>query len=72
MMNSLFDPETFEPTVAAEWREVPQARFLSWPPEMQAAYCAARDDDSALSAASRGEDPEWYKQRARSYRSNDK
>jgi hypothetical protein len=28
------------------WREVPQARFLSWSPRMQAAYCRDRDLDS--------------------------
>lgn len=32
----------------SEWTEVPQARFLSWSPQMQAAYCAARDEDAAL------------------------
>ena len=37
------------------WREVPQARFLSWSPAMQAAYCRDRDLDSAEHA----DDEEW-------------
>jgi hypothetical protein len=48
------------------WREVPQARFLSWSAAMQNAYCAARDRDSAIYA----ENDAWtqfYIQRARSY-----
>jgi hypothetical protein len=49
------------------WREVPQARFLSWSPAMQASYCASRDLDSAESAHERGEDPEFYMRRAEAY-----
>ena len=30
------------------WKEVPQARFLSWPLAQQLNYCAARDEDAAL------------------------
>lgn len=52
---------------ATYWQEVPQARFLSWSPQMQAAYCASRDLDSAESAANRGEDPEFYLERAEGY-----
>ncbi len=71
-----FDGETAEvtrPAVhAAErcspstWNEVPQARFLSWPPAMQAAYCRDRDLDSAEHA----EGEEWsqfYLRRANAY-----
>jgi hypothetical protein len=48
------------------WREVPQARFLSWPPAMQMAYCRARDLDSAEHAEN---DAWWvfYVRRAESY-----
>lgn len=49
------------------WREVPQARFLSWTPAEQMAYCAVRDEDSASHEAS----PTWlrfYIERAESYR----
>jgi hypothetical protein len=49
------------------WREVLQARFLSWSPTMQLAYCAARDRDSATTAHLRGEDPECYLRRAEMY-----
>lgn len=31
----------------SSWKEVPQARFLSWSDAEQNAYCAARDRDSA-------------------------
>lgn len=51
----------------AEWREVPQARFLSWTRGEQMAYCAARDADSATHT----DDEEWrqfYQQRAQDYR----
>ncbi len=45
-----------EPTYShSTWREVPAARFLSWSPAMQYAYCAARDRDSAEHA----ENDEW-------------
>lgn len=50
----------------SDWQEVPQARFLSWSDEMQRAYCAARDDDSAAHA----DDPwleEFYLRRAIAY-----
>jgi hypothetical protein len=47
-----------------EWREVPQALFLSWSAARQFAYCAARDED----AATREPNAEWYRQRAQSYR----
>ena len=46
------------------WHEVPAALFLSWSPARQLAYCAARDEDSALL----GEDAEWFRQRADNYR----
>jgi len=59
---------TVQKTVQNEWHEVPQARFLSWSDDMQRAYCAARDDASALTARERGEDPEFYIKRAESYR----
>lgn len=51
---------------ASDWQEVPQVRFLSWSPAMQAAYCAARDTDSAIYAES-VEDAEWFIRRARIY-----
>jgi hypothetical protein len=64
----------FEPSAApsaerpyVHWHEVPQARFLSWKRQMQFAYCAARDLASAETAHERGEDPEFYQQRAESY-----
>ena len=50
-----------------EWREVPQALFLSWSPARQLAYCAARDEDSVLSAES-DEEILFYGRRAASYR----
>lgn len=46
---------------------VPQALFLSWSPAMQLSYCAARDLDSTESAHLRGEDPEFYQERAEWY-----
>ena len=49
------------------WREVPQARFLSWSPAMQMAYCMRRDLDSAACA----ENDWWrafYARRAEGYR----
>jgi hypothetical protein len=62
----LFGPE---PEVRAEahptWKEVPQARFLSWSPERQLLYCALRDEDSAVVDSDHAE---FYLQRARSYR----
>lgn len=60
-MGGLFD----EPRSA--WLEVPQARFLSWSAEMQLAYCAARDEDSATYDH---EDvwKQFYLQRAETYR----
>lgn len=64
-MTSLFDNYEEEETESS-WREVPQERFLSWSPEMQYAYCAARDIDAA-SHADRLEDAEWYLERAKSY-----
>jgi hypothetical protein len=57
-MTSLFDDleEDNEPELA-DWQEVPQARFLSWSPAMQEAYCRRRDLDSAV----RSEEPWWQK-----------
>lgn len=52
----------------ADWQEVPQARFLSWSIAMQNSYCRARDLDSAISAEGRGEDPNFYLERAEMYR----
>ncbi len=49
-----------------QWREVPQARYLSWSEGQQLAYNAARDRDSAEHA----NDDEWrefYLRRAESY-----
>ena len=62
---SLFDD--LEPEEPEEWREVPQAVFLSWPRKMQLAYCAARDEDSAQHATSVAE-LDWYVARAKGYR----
>lgn len=50
-----------------DWEEVPQARFLSWSPAMQFAYCAARDEDAACRATTLPEF-EWFMARAKSYR----
>lgn len=55
-----------EPEEPADWQEVPQARFLSWKPGEQLAYCAARD----YCAAEHETDPEWcqfYIGRAQGY-----
>lgn len=52
---------------AREWREVSQALFLSWSDAMQRSYCKARDLDSATTAHLRGEDPNFYLQRAEMY-----
>lgn len=49
----------------SEWQEVPQARFLSWSPQMQAAYCAARDEDVALCG---WQPTSFYLERAEGYR----
>lgn len=51
--------------VESEWQEVPQALFLSWSPQMQAAYCAARDEDAALCG---WEPTSFYLERAEGYR----
>ncbi len=56
-----------ESPATSNWQEVPQARFLSWSRQMQAAYCANRDLASAETAAERGEDPEFYLERAEGY-----
>lgn len=50
------------------WHEVPAARFLSWTAAEQYAYCAARDENSALYADT-DEDYMFYKRRAEMYRS---
>ena len=47
------------------WREVPQARFLSWSPARQLAYCVARDEDAAKHDA---EWAEFYAARAVAYK----
>lgn len=52
---------------ASSWREVPAALYLSWSPQRQHAYCAARDEDAALHADTTIE-AEWYLARARAYR----
>lgn len=49
------------------WQEVPQALFLSWSPARQAAYCAARDEDSAEHSLTYDE-ALWYLARAKSYK----
>ena len=49
------------------WHEVPAARFLSWTPREQLAYCAARDEHSALEAET-PEEANWYRARAARYR----
>jgi hypothetical protein len=53
-------------SVAVEWREVPAARFLSWPLAMQMAYCRDRDLDSAEHAESE-EWQQFYLRRANGY-----
>ena len=67
-MDSLFDDPEPEIVMRPEWREVPQALFLSWSEARQLSYCAARDEDSALDATS-DEEMEWFLQRAMDYRS---
>lgn len=62
MADSLFD-EPFDD----EWQEVPQARFLSWSAAEQFAYCARRDESSALLADSPSE-ARWYLDRANAYK----
>ena len=67
---SLFDVPT--PTLVTqapleEWREIPQMLFLSWSAARQFAYCAARDEDSVLSAES-DEEILFYGRRAASYK----
>ena len=60
------EPSLFDEQQRVEWQEVPAARFLSWPPAMQAAYCRDRDLDSAEHA----ENEEWrefYVRRAEFY-----
>ena len=56
-----------EEVTESTWREVPQARFLSWSHEQQMAYCAARDMDSALWADNE-DTAMWFLERAESYR----
>ena len=57
----------FEEVAApSAWQEVPQARFLSWPPRMQAAYCRDRDLDSAEHAESEAWQ-QFYLRRANMY-----
>lgn len=58
------------PALEAEstWEEVPQARFLSWSPGMQAAYCAARDEDAAICGVDGPGMTMFYIQRAEMYR----
>lgn len=50
------------------WNEVPQELFLSWSDAMQRSYMRARDLAGAATAHERGEDPEFYLQRAETYR----
>lgn len=50
-------------------QDIPQALFLSWSDAMQLAYCARRDEDSAVHA----ENEEWrqfYLARAEGYRAD--
>lgn len=61
------DADTPVVVAVSTWQEVPAARFLSWSHEMQLAYCAKRDEDSANEALSE-EWAEFYRQRARDYR----
>ena len=64
----LFDGE--EPRPSMPFRDVPQAVFLAWSERMQNDYCAARDLDSARTAEERGEDADWYRERANGYSSH--
>lgn len=50
-----------------EWREVPQPLFLSWSAARQAAYCARRDENSALTADS-PEEARWFLARSKLYK----
>ena len=51
-----------------EWREVPQALFLSWPVTQQLAYCAARDENAALNTYGDVWWTDFYTTRATSYK----
>ncbi len=62
----LFDFDASTRPARSTWREVPQARFLSWPPAMQAAYCRDRDLDSAEHAENEGWS-QFYLRRANGY-----
>lgn len=62
---SLFDLED-APERTSDWL-IPQRVFNSWHPSRQSAFMAARDRDSAQTAADRGEDPEFYTRRAQMY-----
>lgn len=70
----LFDDELPPAPVQAlapdrrQWREVPQALFLSWHPVHQLLYCWKRDMAAALTAHERGEDATWYRERGEWYR----
>lgn len=66
MVASLFDEVDDDPSLP-DWKEVSQARFLSWSPEMQRAYCVARDLDSAARADD-VETAEFFLSRAKSYK----
>lgn len=55
------------PGAAPTWREVPQPLFLSWPESMQLAYCARRDEASALRADD-AEETRWLLNRAKIYK----
>lgn len=54
--------------VVAVFIEAPAEVFLSWPPAKQFAYCAARDEDAALSEDISLDWKEWYLARADTYR----
>lgn len=62
MADSLFDAPFDD-----EWQEVPQERFLSWTAAEQFAYCARRDESSALIADTSIE-ARWYLARADAYK----
>lgn len=51
----------------SEWREVPQALFLSWSAARQYAYCAERDLRASVEFATSPEEEQWFYQRAVSY-----
>jgi len=60
-------PTFFDEPAEEDWQEVPAARFLSWSPQLQAAYCAERDEWSAIEATTKDE-ARFFLERSEHYR----